>query len=332
MCGVFLTILDEEGKILMFAGGAQRRREEVTDENGKTTISEQLIVMTPQDLFRGFQTQTRPEYRTLTAEQLGADTSQKGRRSQWTIDLYECPYLSLAVGHYIPQAACWGVLHVGPDDGQAWVRKNGVLVPNGQNKEKFLSDRNWMVDDDAGAPNFQGGNDMFPRLATGTQSEEQKARGQHNPFDPQDPWEGSAVHIAQTRPTAWQLAIASCKLFGGFSRVPAVEVYAPSAVISMFVNGEYDVREKKQQEEARKRAERQIQESSTRHLRRERKQLVGALNPSEQHEQKLAAVASPEAMSALDKVREEISDPAPAAEIPVSPDESNTPEGEKPTE
>jgi len=147
MQGMFLTLLDEEGRILYFVAGALRRcGDEECDE---------LTTMYPKDILAGMIGAYQPEY---NVEQIRGED----RRGERRVIFEEVPFLSLNLGCRIPEAVSYGLLQVNPNPNRRW---SAAGIPNGVNSEIHLSHRTWNEEVQMGHLAAAGGNDIASRLA-----------------------------------------------------------------------------------------------------------------------------------------------------------------------
>lgn len=144
MSGFFIVLLDDEDRILYFAGGAQRYR-----DAGR---NQQVISMTPTDLARGIASRVHPKYRVNPA-----GMTERGQR---TVRIYDNGWLSGFLQHHLPTARRWGVLMVGPDGGEG-IRHG---KPNCVASEAYLMNT-WMIDRDGDPPRGSMCNDLSTRMA-----------------------------------------------------------------------------------------------------------------------------------------------------------------------
>lgn len=145
MYGAFLTLLDEEGRILYFAGGALRRR--------ATQDTDEVTILTPEDIMKGVAGGYQPDYRQITLE--------GEMRREYKVVFRDIPFLSAYLGQSIPTASSWAILKIGPSPDKRW---NGA-VPNGENSEVHLDNRTWNEAAGLGKVGGSGGNDISARLA-----------------------------------------------------------------------------------------------------------------------------------------------------------------------
>lgn len=207
MYGAFLTLLDEEGRILFFAGGALRRRVSKTVD--------EVVMMTPSDVYRGTMginadSAFQPEYQTLRLE--GPE-----KHKDYSLEFRDCPFLSAYLGRQIPEASSWGILKVGPDRSKMM---NGA-IPNGENKELFLEPRTWKESAVAGEVPGSGSNSLVDRLAP------------------------TALSLAENIPSAWSLAVSSAYLFGGMTQIPTITPIKASVVVDNLIDHEEKTRVEK---------------------------------------------------------------------------------------
>ena len=226
MHGCLLTLLDSQGRILMFVGGALRCR---TSDTADT-----VYTLSPARLLQGW---------------LGADTNGVGyqsdvreisltgdeRRGEWECKLRDIPRLSYMLGGLIPEATSWGVMNVWPSPGKKTI--DGAL--NCINGEQYLCPHSWKPLSKAGPVAGSGGNSLVDRLA------------------PQ------ALEYAEAFPSAWLLAITATSLFGGMgaSPIPPVNV-AKSAALTGLVAAEMSLRAQKAAERELRRFQQQAQSRS----------------------------------------------------------------------
>lgn len=144
MHGAFLTLLDKDGKILLFVAGALRRQVSKTVD--------EVSSFCEADILRGVTGGYQPEVTTI-------ELSGENKWRDHPAIFREIPYLSLFLGGMIPEAVSWGILQVGPHATLKY--KNGV--PNGTNSEIHLDPRHWKQKE--GADTFGGGQDLTARLA-----------------------------------------------------------------------------------------------------------------------------------------------------------------------
>lgn len=147
MFGAFLTLLDDEGRILFFAGGAMRRR-----MNAET---DRVLIRTPEDIVRSV------VERDSAADYRAVDITGSARSRHYDVAFREVPFLTLMLASAFPRATSWSILEVGP---QGTLRQaNGV--PNGGNTERFLDDRTWRIDMAAGPVDKSGQGSLRARIA-----------------------------------------------------------------------------------------------------------------------------------------------------------------------
>jgi hypothetical protein len=223
MYGAFLTALDEEGRILFFAGGALRRK--------VTKTTDEVVLMTPEDIYRGTmgigsEGAFQPEYKVITLE--GPD-----KHRDYPLEFRDCPFLSAYLGRQLvdpvtPQeaeagrlprqlATSWGILRVGP----ARDKMMDGFKPNGTNAELFLEPRTWKESAVAGSVPGSGSNNLTARLS---------------PY---------ALSFAENYPSAWSLAVSSAYLFGGMTIIPTATPIQASTVVSNLIDHETQTRLRK---------------------------------------------------------------------------------------
>lgn len=148
MQGAYLTLLDDEKRILLFVMGALRVRTSDTTDT--------VFHLSTADVFRGMlgvgaSAPFQPEVQKIPLE-------GEERRRAWVLKLTEIPAFTNMLGIRIPEAAHWGVLTTGVDP---TLRQQGVL-PNGVNSEFQLMSSSWKAGDRIPGSSVK---DMSVRLA-----------------------------------------------------------------------------------------------------------------------------------------------------------------------
>jgi hypothetical protein len=199
MMGVFLTLLDANGKILMFLAGAFR-----SQRIGAGQECDEVLSIGTEDILRAV-SGIRPDgsrgepYRPTARVHL----LENGEKSPWRLDtmdydagggprrgiLREIPSLTSAVIAAVPEARRWGLFNVFPSPTKPFVRG----LPNGMNSEFFLNPVTWRETEQL--PN-DGMSSFADRLAP------------------------NAIHYANTLASAWHLATAAASLYGGMTGFP----------------------------------------------------------------------------------------------------------------
>jgi hypothetical protein len=202
MTGQFLTLLDRDGKILLFVAGAVRGMVS-SKEDCVTALTTRQILEGIVGVSRGpgGASRTKTYWPEPTESLLSG-----GARRPWKLDnhdedwsalsaedragrerrtvIREMPALTNVLFSSVPEAAQWGVFRVAVDPTKRW-EKNKL---NGNNVEMFLNPRSWA---EATAIPGSGGNDLSGRLAP------------------------KALEYATRIPSAWRLATAAINLYGG---------------------------------------------------------------------------------------------------------------------
>jgi hypothetical protein len=220
MYGAMLTLLDAQGRILLFVAGALRcRTSDTTDTvlsvsttallggirglavvDGKPVIGapyEPVVTathLTGDDRRGGWKLDNLGEdWSSLTPSEL-AKASAGGRRGV----LREVPALTKILFERIPEAHRWGIMTVGVSPTKRMI--NGI--PNGENSEVYLNDQSW-----------KDGNPI-PGSSTASLVER---------LAPE------AIHHANSMPNAWLLAVTGASLFGGMKEFPPLGSVKTSA-------------------------------------------------------------------------------------------------------
>jgi hypothetical protein len=222
--GVFLTRLDENSKILAFLGGAMRTAmDRDTDE---------VAIITPEDIVRGIEgvngRQFLPQPKVITL-------AGEARRMPYRVTFHANDYFEYMVKQTMSEGCMWGLLSIYPSP----TRHKIGAVYNGCNHEEYLDPRTWrqLVTEDQSIVRIgaSGGGDMNARLA------------------PQ------AVQYTSTFPTAWEMAVRMCDLFGGLKGAPTIPGMPPDAVVHKLTLRELDIRAKNEVAERLRRSRMHIE-------------------------------------------------------------------------
>lgn len=133
MYGAFLTVLDANNRILLFAEGALRVK---TGEDTDTVFLMEHSSLLEGVLGIGGDAAFQPDVRRIALS--GAD-----RRRGWEFRAREIPALTKLWGQRVPGATRWGILTVGVDPTKRMLGP----VPNGTNEEHLLLPTSWKTGD-----------------------------------------------------------------------------------------------------------------------------------------------------------------------------------------
>lgn len=220
MYGVMLTLLDAQGRLLLFVAGALRcRTSDTTDTVLSVSTTALLGGIRGIRVVDGKPVMGAPYEPPVTATHLTGDA----RRGGWKLDnlsedwssltpselekasaggrrgvLREVPALTKILFERIPEARRWGVMTVGVSPTKRMI--NGI--PNGENSEVYLNDHSWKDSDPIPGSSTAS---LVERLAP------------------------EAIHHANSIPNAWLLAVTATSLFGGMKEFPPLGSVKTSA-------------------------------------------------------------------------------------------------------
>jgi hypothetical protein len=211
MYGAMLTLLDAQGRILLFVAGALRcRTSDTTDTVLSVSTTALLGGIRGIAVVDGKPVIGAPYEPAVTATHLTGDA----RRGGWRLDnlsedwssltpielekaaaggrrgvLREVPALTKILFDRIPEARRWGIMTVGVSPTKRMI--NGI--PNGENSEVYLNDMSWKDGDPIPGSSTSS---LLERLAP------------------------EALQHANSMPNAWLLAVTGASLFGGMKEFP----------------------------------------------------------------------------------------------------------------
>jgi hypothetical protein len=211
MYGAMLTLLDAQGRILLFVAGALRcRTSDTTDTVLSVSTTALLGGIRGIAVVDGKPVIGAPYEPAVTATHLTGDA----RRGGWKLDnlsedwssltpielekaaaggrrgvLREVPALTKILFDRIPEARRWGIMTVGVSPTKRMI--NGI--PNGENSEVYLNDMSWKDGDPIPGSSTSS---LLERLAP------------------------EALQHANSMPNAWLLAVTGASLFGGMKEFP----------------------------------------------------------------------------------------------------------------